>query len=801
MLPQAAVYCSKGKAMAKRKESKTRDIQNSEVTEQQVSETEMMESTENKELSDIPEEETAEANIPQDLSSIITFALNKIRNYMVKGCYKSLSSTAMRAVEIYPLQGDGHNLEWMDTSEQVRQWIEAPAPSCFGLAELYSRFSLSPEDIEIIAALAGLSLDLNLFEIYADLGLYAPHKELCIGDICRFLGCNQTDAFERYLERFAKDAPLVRQALVLVPNAAAPDRILKGRACQRLQLADRVIDFLKAPGTTNIGEKPLQVFEPAISEFAYRNHERVALNSLYLSKNCENALLQLVRSRSFPAILSAPVDTGKERVASAIANLLGRNLLVADLTCLLSLPRQILHQRLAEVFREARLGNDFIYFHAEGLPETLPKLVYNILKNGLSNESFTIGTDHLPHWLVRLSVGWPVVPIPLPAMDQRILLWQKAFENDKRKPADDAIAAIARRFEISERQIAQAAQEARRLSMIARRKRPDINDLDHACRAFFTHQLTDFANLVPPATFKPEDLILPEAERIKFDEVMLYATEHDTIYDEWGFAERFPYGRGLSMLFYGPPGTGKTMAASIIANHLGLDLFRVDLSRIMNSYVGETEKNLAHVFDEAERGRVMLLFDEADALFTKRSTVKANVDRYANLEVAYLLQRMENFDGVTVLTTNAEINLDDAFRRRLKYKIYFPMPDADTRSRLYETLIPKGAPVLPDIPYALLGEHFELSGGQIKQAVLRAAFYARRDGKDIGLTQLTEASLTECRELGMLVNDSFPMPLTNALRVEKGLSPLTDEEYKALRKPMLRMEEEELLAKQASTRM
>ena len=205
----------------------------------------------------------------------------------------------------------------------------------------------------------------------------------------------------------------------------------------------------------------------------------------------------------------------------------------------------------------------------------------------------------------------------------------------------------------------------------------------------------------------------------------------------------------------------------------------------MNRYVGETEKNLARVFDEAERGRVMLLFDEADSLFAKRTSVKSTNDRYANLEVAYLLQRMENFEGVTVLTTNIEANLDDAFKRRIRYRIYFPMPDGPTRGRLFESLIPKHAPVKPGIPYDLLGEHFEISGGHIKQAVLKAAFYAKRDNTDIGLQQLTEATIAECRELGMLMNDNLPMPLTNALRVEKGLPPLTAEEYRRLHQPLV----------------
>ena len=164
----------------------------------------------------------------------------------------------------------------------------------------------------------------------------------------------------------------------------------------------------------------------------------------------------------------------------------------------------------------------------------------------------------------------------------------------------------------------------------------------------------------------------------------------------------------------------------------------------------------------------MLLFDEADALFTKRTQVKSSVDRYANLEVAYLLQRMENFEGVTVLTTNVEGNLDDAFKRRIRYRVYFPMPDDETRGELWRSLIPEKAPILEGVRFDLLGKHFEISGGHIKQAVLRSAFYAKRADMPISFEHMLDAARTECRELGMLMSDNLPKELAKALRKERG---------------------------------
>ena len=734
----------------------------------------------------------SEELITQDLTSILAFGQLKIRIYLETADKKLDDETAavtfgISAVEAAKAlrQADATLFNGLPNYEDglrsfVRRWVENPDTNFIGMAELYTRFMLSLEDVEILAMLTGMAINPALCELcgfaVGDHGLDVA----TIGVICRILANQNQDKFDRYLARLSYNAPLRHHCLISVEKRLHPqDGFDRNLANRKVIVADRVLEFLKNPNDHNV---PV---DEGLSAYAYRTCDTIDLGKLHLPQYCQTAILQIIRTQTLPAVLVGPSGAGKEKTANAVATLLGRNLLSADLPSLLTLDAETLQMRLADLFREARLGNDFVYFRCARLPEFISGSQQIVLESYFHHEQFLAGVEDMTLWMVQLTTGWPQVAIPLPSQEHRFELWQEALSNDKRCPTNDAIDAISRRYEMSEPQIRQAAGEARRLSIVARRKRIDLNDLDKACRTYFAHKLSDLADLVPPSTFKPEQLILPEAERIKFDEVLLYADAHDTIYTDWGFGERFPYGRGLSVLFYGPPGTGKTMAASIIANYLGLDLFRVDLSRIMNRYVGETEKNLARVFDEAERGRVMLLFDEADSLFAKRTSVKSTNDRYANLEVAYLLQRMENFEGVTVLTTNIEANLDDAFKRRIRYRIYFPMPDGPTRGRLFESLIPKHAPVKPGIPYDLLGEHFEISGGHIKQAVLKAAFYAKRDNTDIGLQQLTEATIAECRELGMLMNDNLPMPLTNALRVEKGLPPLTDEEYRRIHQPLI----------------
>src|SRR5258705_12257683 len=208
--------------------------------------------------------------------------------------------------------------------------------------------------------------------------------------------------------------------------------------------------------------------------------------------------------------------------------------------------------------------------------------------------------------------------------------------------------------------------------------------------------------------------------------------------------------RGLSALFYGPPGTGKSMVAGLIARELGLELYRVDLARIVSKGLGETEKNLAEVFDAAEDGQVVILFDEADSLFAKRTEVKSSVDRYANLEVNYLLQRLDTFEGVAILTTNLEGSIDQAFKRRMSMRLYFPFPDEDQRTQLWATHVPPNVPRAGGLDFAELARRYPLSGGYIRNSPLRAAFLAAQERRPLCQDHLVRPVQLEYRELGKL---------------------------------------------------
>lgn len=252
-----------------------------------------------------------------------------------------------------------------------------------------------------------------------------------------------------------------------------------------------------------------------------------------------------------------------------------------------------------------------------------------------------------------------------------------------------------------------------------------------------------------------KDLVLSDKIRQTLDEIISYARYSEMVMQDWGFSKYNASGAGLSVLLSGVPGTGKTLTALVLAHELGRALYVVDLSRVVDKYIGETEKKLSIIFDEAERSQAMLLFDEADSLFAKRTDVKSSNDRYANLEVNYLLQRLEAYRGVTLLTTNFSDGLDEALARRIQFKLEFPMPDSELRMELWRKLIPPGAPRDENIDLRSIAEHFEMSGGHIKNAIFRAAIQAASSSRPISYNMLWDAAAHEYRSMGHIIRDDY----------------------------------------------
>ncbi|TVR53149.1 MAG: ATP-binding protein [Puniceicoccaceae bacterium] len=303
------------------------------------------------------------------------------------------------------------------------------------------------------------------------------------------------------------------------------------------------------------------------------------------------------------------------------------------------------------------------------------------------------------------------------------------------------IGRIALHFQLDEETIDAAAAEVA--------LRTDSGDFTHEalwsiCRTRCRPTLGGLAQRIQTAaTWK--DLVLPPARLRTLRTIVAQVRHRHTVHETWGFARLNRRGLGLAALFHGPSGTGKTLAAEVLANELGLDLYRIDLSAVVSKYIGETEKNLARIFDAAERASVILLFDEADALFGKRSEVKDSHDRYANLEVSYLLQRMESYGGLAILTTNLKSALDTAFLRRLRFMVAFPFPDAALRAEIWRRVIPRETPVAA-LDFRRLAQ-LNLAGGHIRNIALNAGFLAAEAGSALTMAHLLEAARGEYEKL------------------------------------------------------
>ena len=279
---------------------------------------------------------------------------------------------------------------------------------------------------------------------------------------------------------------------------------------------------------------------------------------------------------------------------------------------------------------------------------------------------------------------------------------------------------------------------------------PDLYD---ACRLHSNQKLATLARKITPK-YAWDDIVLPADRLEQLREICNHVKYRDRVYGEWGFDRKLSLGKGLSVFFAGPSGTGKTMAAEIIAGELGLDLYKIDLSTVVSKYIGETEKNLSRIFTEAETSNAILFFDEADALFGKRSEVKDSHDRYANIEIGYLLQRMEEYEGVVILATNFRKNMDEAFVRRLHFTVEFPFPNEEDRRRIWEGVWPEDTPRDPGLDLDFLAQRFELTGGNIRNIALAAAFLAADDSGVVVMPHLIRAMQREYQKMGKVVTET-----------------------------------------------
>jgi adenylate kinase family enzyme len=447
-------------------------------------------------------------------------------------------------------------------------------------------------------------------------------------------------------------------------------------------------------------------------------------------------------------VLTGRAGSGRGTVAAHLATMLGKPLLRLDLAGVREPDaRQPRAVRLCQRLEGALLFVEHAdaLWHADGTARGDARAWLEAFRSSGEPVVLALGAETpWREWLAGLRVR--PIEVGTPALGERVAAWRHAL-GDAGLDADadvGAVEALAERFTLTPGQIATAAREAADAPGTV----ADVPErLFAAARAQSSHALARLAQHVnTPHGW--DDLVLPESTAERLREIAAAIRQRARVYEEWGFARRLGAAQGIKVLFAGPSGTGKTMAAAVVARDLGLDLYRIDLSAVVSKYIGETEKNLDRIFRAAAASDAILFFDEADALFGKRSEVKDAHDRYANIEVAYLLQKLEEHPGPVILASNLARNIDDAFARRMHYVVELPLPDERHRERLWRGMFPRETPLAPDVDFAFLAKQFRLAGGDIRNVVLDAAFLAAQSGGPVGMREIVRALTRQLAKQG-----------------------------------------------------
>jgi hypothetical protein len=493
------------------------------------------------------------------------------------------------------------------------------------------------------------------------------------------------------------------------------------------QLDERVVPFLRTV--------PPAILSPACIELVER-----------LAQTFEKHL----SAKLWPVVnLTGPHGVGKQSVAGALCESIGLHLSGLDFN---RLPgpgverQEILH--LLE--REAALMQFAVYLDAMEMDPS-DKTASVLLDDVIEHLGIFLIVGSLERWHSRRETL--VVRVPKPDSGAKRALWQSALEGVPHT-LDGQIDSVVQQFDFGPQAILQAVAAAQtRARMRAPEKDPriDADDLWQACRDQAGWRLDELARRIVPC-YAWEDIVLPGDVSRVLREIAAQVAYRHKVYEEWGFGAKLSRGRGISALFSGPSGTGKTMAAEILARHLRLDLYRIDLAGVVSKYIGETEKNLKKVFDAAEQCGAILFFDEADSIFGKRTEVKDSHDRYANIEVNYLLQRMEDYRGLAILATNRKSALDGAFMRRLRFLVDFPFPDATDRKRIWQKAFPPAVTV-NGLDYDALAR-MDITGGNIRNIALNAAFLAAGEDAPIGMGHVMHAARREYLKTERLVTEA-----------------------------------------------
>lgn len=504
-----------------------------------------------------------------------------------------------------------------------------------------------------------------------------------------------------------------------------------------LRADERIVNFIK--GLNAVDDRLITLFEP------------VSTANTLLSNSQYEVVETLLKRLSGPDGDTRPiqlvgVDPGSRMaVAEEICDRIGRRLFRLQLETLPQNPAEI--ETIARLWqRETLLLPIGLYIDADSSPHAAAEAIAGLQK--FLSRHLGLVFVAVRESLVQLRNTMLTIEVQKPTRLEQAQAWTTIVEGvDPETPALETAKELAGQFDLNITDIRTISNNALR----NRGPRPVRQELWHACRELTETNLDSLAQrLQPKATW--DDLVLPGEQTEILRQIAGQVRGRHRVYDEWGFAQKMNRGFGIGALFAGETGTGKTMAAEVIANDLQLSLYRIDLSAVISKYIGETEKNLQRLFDAAERGGVILLFDEADALFGKRSEVKDSHDRYANIEVNYLLQRMEAFSGLAILATNMKSALDTAFSRRLRFVVNLPFPSIKERKLIWQKAFPAEMP-RKDLDFDRLAR-LSLSGGNIHSIALNAAFIAAQNGGTVTMPILMNAARAELKKLDKSFSES-----------------------------------------------
>ena len=617
------------------------------------------------------------------------------------------------------------------------------------LARMAQGFGLTRFDTDVILICLAPELDQGYERLYGYLHDDLTRRQPTVGLILD-LFCADLVAKAAARARLTAAAPLIRHCLVSMREEPG-DASLLGSGLRlearvaRFLLDDDSVDDRLAPYTTVVTSGTgvdYPEFPEVFRERLLRLPEYVAAAS---PRGCGPILY-----------FQGPYGVGKRAAAAACCHVLGRPMLaVAGRRLATVTPEEFaLLARLAG--REARLLGAFIYWEdfdalLDADDRTRLTALFSVLRE-LPSLAFLSGSAAWEPSGPLREIPFLRVPFPMPGAQERLRMWHASLAANESRQVPD-LADLAGAFRLTGGQIRDAAATACNLARFRDPGEPKVTlaDLNAACRLHSNRKLAELAvKIIPGYTW--DDIVLPADQMAQLQEIHDQARNHALVYDTWGFGAKLATGTGLSILFAGPPGTGKTMAADVLAGALGLDLYKIDLSTVVSKYIGETEKNLARIFDEAATSNAVLFFDEADALFGKRTQVRDAHDRYANVEISYLLQKMDEYDGVVVLATNLRKNMDEAFVRRLHAIVEFPVPGVHDRRRIWERVWPAATPRDAALDLDFLARRVEVAGGSIRNIALAGAFLAAADGGAVTMTHVLRAARREYQKMGKILS-------------------------------------------------